>query len=297
MNRGASEFTLVCALIGIIANGVTGSNTVECRPWPGSVIQGGGETELECFFVSTQSTEVFGYQLDFPCLLLSASPSGGNLMAVDLFYSTAGSRDGTYPLFLFNPTGVTTNETLCTIRVGASIIKPTAVIPANDERYVGTIRYVASDCAIGEFQGGIENFSSPPLPTDGTRFGGPFGSYLPLTGVTATIIVSDLDGDGVGDTCDPCPDDNPDDSDFDGVCDSIDNCPAAANSNQFDSDGDTVGDVCDQCPGLDDCVDINYDAVPDCSLLIPTVSTWGLIILALSLLTLAKVNRRQGRMA
>ena len=67
----------------------------------------------------------------------------------------------------------------------------------------------------------------------------------------------DVDGDGVGDVCDPCKLSNPDDADGDGVCDDIDNCSPAvglalqidpANPNQDDGDGDGVGDLCDLCP-------------------------------------------------
>jgi hypothetical protein len=38
------------------------------------------------------------------------------------------------------------------------------------------------------------------------------------------------------------------DADRDGVTDGQDNCPNAANSQQFDADGDGFGNVCDNCP-------------------------------------------------
>ena len=90
---------------------------------------------------------------------------------------------------------------------------------------------------------------------------------------------SDLDGDGLGDLCDPdrdgdghldasdnCPDrsnvtqidtdgdgkgdacDEPRDEDGDGVWDDEDVCPAVANADQADEDGDGLGDACDNCP-------------------------------------------------
>jgi hypothetical protein len=49
---------------------------------------------------------------------------------------------------------------------------------------------------------------------------------------------SDLDGDGIGDACDP-------DRDGDGVANASDNCANDANPTQTDSDGDGFGDVCD----------------------------------------------------
>ena len=50
----------------------------------------------------------------------------------------------------------------------------------------------------------------------------------------------DMDGDGIGDACDP-------DVDGDGVRNSIDNCPRVKNEDQKDGDGDGVGDACDKC--------------------------------------------------
>jgi len=49
---------------------------------------------------------------------------------------------------------------------------------------------------------------------------------------------ADLDGDGVGDACDP-------DDDGDGVADAGDSCPTTPNADQADADEDGVGDACD----------------------------------------------------
>jgi hypothetical protein len=61
---------------------------------------------------------------------------------------------------------------------------------------------------------------------------------------------TDIDNDGVGNSCDNCPDTaNADqaDGDGDGVGNVCDNCPDTANANQTDTDSDGVGDVCDNC--------------------------------------------------
>jgi len=59
----------------------------------------------------------------------------------------------------------------------------------------------------------------------------------------------DKDGDGRGDSCDPCPDvAGVDDRDLDCVADASDNCPSLSNRNQADRDKDGLGDVCDDCP-------------------------------------------------
>jgi len=67
---------------------------------------------------------------------------------------------------------------------------------------------------------------------------------------------ADSDADGIGDVCDPIPDDP--DSDGDGVPNANDNCPNTPNPGQGDSDGDGTGDACDVCTN-----DSNNDADGD----------------------------------
>jgi cytosine/adenosine deaminase-related metal-dependent hydrolase len=68
---------------------------------------------------------------------------------------------------------------------------------------------------------------------------------------------ADHDGDGEGDLCDPCPLDpdttecsvpDPMDKDGDGVATASDNCPFEYNPTQDDLDEDGAGDECDACP-------------------------------------------------
>jgi len=127
----------------------------------------------------------------------------------------------------------------------------------------------------------------------------------------------DTDGDGVVNCLDGCPNDPnktlpgqcgcgiaDTDTDSDGTADCHDGCPTDPNKIApgqcgcgqpdaiADSDGDGILDCIDQCPGVNDTIDLNQNGVPDCTEAIPAVSTWGLVVLTLLLLTLAKCGPR-----
>lgn len=96
---------------------------------------------------------------------------------------------------------------------------------------------------------------------------------------TIEVIDADSDGDGTVDCADGCPDD-PDKIDP-GVC----GCGVP----DTDSDSDTIPNCHDQCPGEDDLIDDNEDGVPDCAEgAIPTLSEWGLVLMAVLLCGVAR---------
>lgn len=69
----------------------------------------------------------------------------------------------------------------------------------------------------------------------------------------------DRDSDGLGDSCDPYPDDPINDPDFDGYPSPTDNCPFLGNKAQDDTDNDGWGNGCDLCTAIQDRVQRDLD--------------------------------------
>ncbi len=68
---------------------------------------------------------------------------------------------------------------------------------------------------------------------------------------------TDVDGDDIGDACDPLID-----TDDDTIADTTDNCPTTPNTNQTDTDNDGTGDACDPLIDTDD--DTIADTTDNC---------------------------------
>jgi subtilisin family serine protease len=71
--------------------------------------------------------------------------------------------------------------------------------------------------------------------------------YFALHAVGDFPVIGSLDGTD-SDIVAATPIGTPSDLDGDGVPDNLDNCPNTYNPNQIDSDADSVGDACDNCP-------------------------------------------------
>jgi hypothetical protein len=95
-------------------------------------------------------------------------------------------------------------------------------------------------CVSYAANGGKFGSAPPPPPPDGDGDG--VADSVDNCPAVANPGQADVDGDGLGDACDP--QDNRD-SDSDGVLDTTDNCPSVANPHQSDADSDGPGDACD----------------------------------------------------
>ncbi len=150
--------------------------------------------------------------------------------------------------------------------------------------FVGGIRAIPCEtCAdVGGQVGAVRSEAKTGMPLAATHFVFPV-QQPPLPGL-------DDDGDGVPNSLDNCPivpnpdqtDSNDDgvgdacDADSDGVRDDVDNCPSKFNPGQSDLDSDGAGDACDDCTLID-------------GVCIPTISTWGVLVVALLLMTAGSV--------
>lgn len=112
---------------------------------------------------------------------------------------------------------------------------------------------VAADCS-----GCLRNGPCPPpdnCPTDPAKL---------EPGVCGCNVADgDTDGDGAFDCVDPCPADNPDDSDGDTVCNGADACPGADDLVDLDDNG--TPDGCQACVTTADCDDGNACTADTCA--------------------------------
>ncbi len=74
------------------------------------------------------------------------------------------------------------------------------------------------------------------------------GGYVDNCPVVYNPDQADVDGDGVGNACDPISYISQMDSDVDGIKDNVDNCLTTPNADQKDTDKDGIGDACDNTP-------------------------------------------------
>jgi thrombospondin type 3 repeat protein len=100
------------------------------------------------------------------------------------------------------------------------------------------------NAGIGDHAWGVR--LAPPLDADGDGI----DNGLDNCALTANPDQRDGDSDGLGDTCDPSPDQNrgAGDEDGDGYANAADDCPLLSDPTNIDRDFDLIGDACDANP-------------------------------------------------
>ncbi|MBI4718414.1 MAG: IPTL-CTERM sorting domain-containing protein [Planctomycetes bacterium] len=311
---------------GVVRPSNAGGDVVNCAPnggMPTGVLLPDGDDDpdtgqcgVDVFLMITGTNDGAGPSID------GARDIGGTALDDEFGQTvfitedcdTGGNPLGTYAFGAFTaPTRSDFRLTeICTVPVG-----PCCLVESNGDGACELISQEECQAAGGTYQGDNE-LATPRAcdnpdsdgdglrdqcdgcPQNGEKFGpGQCGCENPET---------DSDGDGTADCVDLCPQDSgksdpgvcgcgvpDDDSDGDMTLDCLDGCPQDPNktapgvcgcgvSESADSDFDGYQDCIDQCPGVDD-----DTFAPGCLDAIPTVSEWGLVILALLLATAAKL--------
>ncbi len=171
----------------------------------------------------------------------SVSISGDRAVVGAYRNDDAGSLSGSAYVFRRDDNGTPSDPS---DDVWAEEVKLTASDAAADDRFGSSVSISGDRAVVGAYRN-----------DDAGPFSG--SAYV----FSTAVYDPDGDGDDVPNSCDPCPFDNPDDTDGDGVCDSDDVCPSFDDT--ADADGDGVPDGCDVCPGFDDNADADSDGVPD----------------------------------
>src|ERR1043166_160076 len=168
---------------------------------------------------------------------------------------------------------VTTPDAIC-VWFEANPSYATAAVQGNNFNDGSTVVGVAVQASIpdsGSVDAACNYWGAPDGP-------GPVGSgsgakvsprvtFLPFLNAEAPegTCVGDIDGDGVADDADNCPNTanaSQEDADSDGVGDACDNCSMVANPDQTNTDGGLKGDACDPYDDNDG----DLDAADNCPL-------------------------------
>ena len=188
-----------------------GAVTIECLPIDGTAVTGAQTLVVECY-LSTDVEQGFGQtQLDLACTLPGRPGSSGSITKLSLLVDTGHQA----PPYLFSPDGLGPVDTTFCKAAGAPPLGLASITASAGTYYLVTITYRVSDCATGDFDVVLENFSKPPQPLDQTRLRDESNELIPFSFTPTTLTVevgsccdgSICLGDGLNEFC--CRDQNP----------------------------------------------------------------------------------------
>ena len=192
---GNPKSLIACLIVvGLLHSVASGAITLSCEP-ESSVIGSGQTVEVTCFISTTEEITIAGTQIDLPCSLPGKSGSLGTIVVSDVSVDVIRSDFAFSPTFtgeLFPGVGFT-NPGECTAGGAPPPVFPlgSATLPAGTTAYLATYVFEVSECAEGEFNIVLENFSDPPADEDLTKVRASATILLPFTVVINTITVEE----------------------------------------------------------------------------------------------------------
>ncbi len=299
------RFGVVCGvLLALGAPRAAAILTVECVPVEGSAVTGAEVVEVECFLTTDITRTFVAAQLDLACSLPGKPGSSGSMTSVGISVEPLHQPE---PFFLAGVGGNwTINNPLCAVAIFPTFGVGQVTIPAGATVHLATIHYRVSDCATGEFNIILESADNPPNSV-GTRFFGPGGQIYLFEAVPATIAVTtgacclmnSCTQDGINEFC--CVDSEPGARFVEGgSCSDPDPCPCVVDGDCADGIFCNGAEVCIEelgcIPGEIPCQAAGFICDEEAGrcrdVRIPTISGWGLVMLAIMLATVGRIRFR-----
>ncbi|MEW5796244.1 MAG: M6 family metalloprotease domain-containing protein [Candidatus Zixiibacteriota bacterium] len=217
-----------------------------------------GDGQLVAVQAGVRANNPVGYSVRVFDDMIGGSPSGLNFTTSGSFPSLPVSR--LYEIALSSSKNLTIGQAfLIDVGFGPDVY----AVPYSDRRPISGNSYFSGDGASYDLMTDFDFLIRARVAAVVDYDNDGIEDHQDNCAQTPNPTQDDLDGDYVGDACDPCTD-----TDYDGygnpgfaanTC-PADNCPSVGNPQQEDADTDGVGDACDNCPAVDNPDQIDADS-------------------------------------